>query len=80
MANLKKQPREGQNPPQFVIHGKKRKALKRELWRLRNALKTYWVVEDLHNIYGSDGEGEKGFDELSEKIKELEEKLSERIQ
>lgn len=80
MANFNKQPRKGQNPPQFVIHGKRRKAIKRELWRLRNALKTYWAVEDLHNIYGSDGEGEKGFDELSEKIKELEEKLSERVQ
>jgi len=79
MATLQKKPREGQNPPTYVIHGKKRKAMKRELNRLKDAQKTYWVMDELHDIYGSDGEGEKGFDELSEKIKELEQKLSEKL-
>lgn len=79
MSILKKKPREGQNPPVYVIHGKERKAMKRELARLKNAHQNYWVMEDLHHVYGSEGEGEKGFDELSKKINELEEKLSEKL-
>lgn len=79
MSTLEKKPREGQNAPVYVIHGKKRKAMKRELNRLKNAQSTYWVMDQLHGIYGKDGEGEKGFDELSDKIKELEQKLSEKL-
>lgn len=75
------------NSPQFKIHGKERRELKKKLAFSKSFLKHFWschqMDKDMASIYGgkddypmSDIDAQKRYDEEVKKIEKMEEKLS----
>ena len=67
------------NNPIFVISGKERREVKKELNTLRKRVKLFWHWEDVDRVYGggmSDEEAEEYLTKTKKEIELLEEKLS----
>jgi hypothetical protein len=70
------------NEPQFVIFGKKRRALKKELGKLKRSVKTFWYWEDIDRVYGggmTDEDANIYLTKTKKEITVLENKLSKRL-
>jgi len=67
------------NNPIFVISGKERREVKKELNTLRRVIKMFWHLEDVDRVYGggmSEKEAEDYLTKTKKEIEVLEEKLS----
>ena len=70
------------NEPQFVISGKERRALKKELNQLKRYLKMFWYYDDIDRVYGgglSDEEIEIILAKTKKEILRLETELNSKV-
>ena len=70
------------NEPQFVISGKERRALKKELGQLKRSVKMFWYWEDVDRVYGggmTDEEANAYLTKTKKEITLLENRLSKRL-
>ena len=69
--------------PQFVISGKERRVVKKELSSLKSFIKGFWYFHQLEKDMGScmmtDEDAKIMFDKRSKEITQLETKLSKRL-
>ncbi len=68
--------------PIYVINGKERRQVKKELGELKRFIKMYWFYDDIEVMYGGGLSKKDSLILLAEKqtqVNELERKLSERL-
>jgi hypothetical protein len=68
--------------PIYIIHGEERRKMKKEYHGMRRFLKMFWFYEDIDRVYGggmTDKEANNMLAEIEIKVKELEEKLNQKL-